>query len=99
MRIGRVIGTVTLDQKLPELKNGGLLLIEVLDEHGLKTPDRHVPRWSPMPESLVVLDQLGAGEGQLIAISESREAGMPFHPQKVPVDGYCAAILDTVTFD
>jgi len=38
---------------------------------------------------------LGARDGDLIAFSESREACMPFYPEKrVPLDAYNAAILD-----
>ena len=99
MRIGRVIGKVTLSQKLDALKPGSLLICEVLDEGGLTKPDQYVPRKSPMPESLVIYDHLGAGENQLIAISESREAAMPFYPEKVAIDGYNAAILDAVDFE
>lgn len=99
MRIGRVIGNVTLGQRLSNLKAGTLLICEVLDENGLRSPEKYVPRSTPMPESLVVFDQLGAGIDQLIAISESREASMPFYPDKVTIDGYNAAILDTINFD
>ena len=46
-------------------------------------------------EYLVTYDQLGAGDGDLIAFSESREACMPFYPEKiVPLDAYNSAILD-----
>ena len=46
-------------------------------------------------ESLVVYDNLGASDGDLIAFSESREAAMPFYPEKiVPLDAYNAAMLD-----
>ena len=42
-------------------------------------------------------DHLGAGVGELVAFSESREACMPFYPEKrVPIDAYCSAILDAV---
>ena len=51
----------------------------------------------PMPESLVVFDCLGAGIGQFIAVSEGREAALPFFPDPVPVDAYCGAILDQVS--
>ena len=52
-----------------------------------------------MPESLIVFDQLGAHVGQLIAVSEGREASAPFYPENVPIDAYNAAILDTVQTD
>ena len=96
MRIARVIGNVTLSRKLPELLPGSYVLVETLDAASLAGLADDAPRDKPMPESLVVFDQLGAGVGQLIALSEGREACMPFHPQRVPVDAYCAAILDCV---
>jgi len=96
MRIARVIGTVTLSSRLPELKSGRLLLVDALDRPALRGLKDGVPRATPMPESLVVYDELGAGEGELIALSEGREACMPFHPQRVPIDAYNAAIIDSV---
>lgn len=96
MRIGRVIGHITLNPRTPELRHGALLLVEALDYTALTGLTTHAPRDTPMPEALVVYDELGAGEGQLIGISEGREAAMPFHPDRVPIDAYNAAILDTL---
>ena len=50
-------------------------------------------------EEIAVFDELGAGIGSRIAISEGREAAMPFHPEIKPVDAYNAAILDTFDYD
>ena len=51
-------------------------------------------------ESLIVYDHLGAGDGDLIAFTESREAAMPFYPEKrVPLDAYNAAILDAAVIE
>jgi ethanolamine utilization protein EutN len=47
-------------------------------------------------EDLVVYDDLGAGYGNLIALSEGGEAAQPFRPDFRPVDAYCAAILDRI---
>lgn len=89
MRIGKVIGRVTLTQPYETLAGGRFLLVEVQDRFSLAGK----PRQSR--ESLVVYDHLGAGEGDLIAFTESREACMPFYPEKiVPLDAYNAAILD-----
>jgi microcompartment protein CcmK/EutM len=96
MRIGRVIGHVTLNRRLPELKAGTLALVDVLDAQALRGIAAGARRSSPMPEALVVFDELGAGVGQLIAVSEGREAAQPFGKVKVPIDAYNAAILDTV---
>ncbi|MFP4223160.1 MAG: EutN/CcmL family microcompartment protein [Phycisphaeraceae bacterium] len=97
MRIGRVLGTVTMSsRRLEQLPRGRWLIVEALDAKALRGLDRGESRATPMPESLVVYDELGAGTGQIIAISEGREACQPFDPRRVPIDAYCAAILDTV---
>lgn len=96
MRIGRVMGTLTMSTRLPSLKAGQYLLVDVLDAQALEGLEQGAPRSKPMPESLVVFDQFGAGVGQLIAISEGAEATQPFKPAKVPIDAVSAAILDFV---
>ena len=94
MRIGKVIGRVTLGASYETLAGGRFLLVEVQDRFSLAGR----PRQSA--ESLVVYDHLGAGQGDLIAFSESREACMPFYPEKiVPLDAYNAAILDRVEIE
>ena len=96
MRMARVTGTVTLGSRLADLVPGTLLIAEVLDADMARAWPEPRGRASPMPESLVVLDELGAGVGETIAVSEGREAAMPWHPRRVPVDAYCAAILDRI---
>ena len=96
MRLARVIGSITLTRREPALKPATLLIVDAFDGHALEKRDEHVKRNAPMPESLVVYDELGAGVGQVIAVSEGREASMPFWPGRVPIDAYNAAILDTI---
>ena len=48
-------------------------------------------------EEVVVFDELAPGLGRRIAISEGREAAMPFYPGVKPIDAYNAAILDTLS--
>jgi microcompartment protein CcmK/EutM len=89
MRVGKVVGRVTLQPLYDTLVGGRFLIVEVQDRHALAGKARQTT------ESLVVYDHLGAGTGELIAFSESREACMPFYPEKrVPIDAYCSAILD-----
>lgn len=89
MRIGKVMGRLTLGSCYETLCGGRFLLVAVQDRFSLAGEKRRTT------ESLVVYDHLGAGEGDLIAIAESREATMPFYPEKtVPIDAYCSAILD-----
>jgi microcompartment protein CcmK/EutM len=91
MRIGKVVGRVTLSRAYETLAGGRFVIVEVQDRFALSNQRRRTN------ESLVVYDHLGAGAGDLIAFSESREACMPFYPEKrVPIDAYNAAILDAV---
>jgi ethanolamine utilization protein EutN len=50
-------------------------------------------------EEIVVYDDLRCGIGSRVAISEGREAAMPFHPEIKPVDAYNAAILDHLEYE
>lgn len=89
MRIGRVTGRICLNASYETLVGGRFLIVAVQDRFALKGE----PRKSS--EYLVCYDQLGAREGDMIAFGESREACMPFYPEKrVPIDAYNAAILD-----
>jgi ethanolamine utilization protein EutN len=91
MRIGKVIGRVTLTQTYQTLVGARFLLVAVQDRFSLAGKAKQTN------ETLVVYDHLGASEGDLIAVSESREACMPFYPEKrVPLDAYNSAILDRV---
>lgn len=96
MRLARVIGNVVLNRRLAELRSGTLLLAEAFDRAALDGRATHAPRAKPMPESLVIYDELGAHQGDVIAISEGREAAMPFWPDKIPIDAYNAAIIDRI---
>jgi ethanolamine utilization protein EutN len=92
MRLGRVVGRVCLSRLYDTLVGGRFLIVEVQDRHVLAGKARQTS------ESVVVYDHLGAGNGDLVAFSESREACMPFYPEKrVPIDAYCSAILDHAT--
>ncbi|MFO0959922.1 MAG: EutN/CcmL family microcompartment protein [Isosphaeraceae bacterium] len=50
-------------------------------------------------EEVVVYDVLGAGRGALIGLSEGGEAANPFGPLKVPIDAYCACLIDSLSID
>jgi ethanolamine utilization protein EutN len=90
MRIAKVIGTVTLNRPHATFATARLKVAIPLSFGELTEGT------DPAGESLVVYDELGAGEGSLIAISEGREAAQPFHPDVKPVDAYNAAILDQI---
>jgi ethanolamine utilization protein EutN len=91
MRIAEVVGRVTLSRVHPNLKGGRYILalpmpLEALTEGSSKRG-----------EEVVAFDQLGAGPGSLIGLSEGREAANPFGQVKTPVDAYCACLLDRIS--
>jgi microcompartment protein CcmK/EutM len=90
MRIGEVIGTVTLSRAHASLDAASYRLAIPL------TLDDLLGKAKPAGEALVVYDELGAGLGSRIAISEGGEAAQPFHPKMKPVDANNAAILDDI---
>lgn len=94
MRIGKVIGRLTLQPIHPSLVGGRFVIVEVQDRFALAGQPRRTS------EVAVVYDDLGATLQDTIAFTESREATMPFYPEKmVPLDAYNCAILDHIEVD
>lgn len=90
MRVGKVIGTVTLSSRLVEVPPGQFLIVQ---------PESTAALQAAAPanaEPVVAYDEQGAALGARVAVSEGREAAMPFVPRPVPFDVYCAAIMDVV---
>ncbi len=90
MRIAEVIGSVTLSRVHPSMVGARWLIgvpfsLAALREDGAADG-----------EDVVIYDNLGVGVGARIGFSEGGEAAAPFHPEKKPVDAYCACILDMV---
>jgi len=93
MRIAQVIGTVTLNRWHPSLAGACYRLAVRLTLADL-TGDGE-----PQGEALVVYDELGAGIGSRIAISEGGEAAQPFYPELKPIDAYNAALFDAIQLE
>jgi microcompartment protein CcmK/EutM len=88
MRIGEVIGRVTMSRFLPQLRGGRFLI-------ALPMPLAALTEAAPeRGEDVIVYDVMGAGPGSLIGLSEGREAANPFGKIKTPVDAYCACLID-----
>ena len=94
MRLGHVIGRVTLSKQDPAYKGGRFLLVQPFDKEKFRgaavTPLAKNP-------SLVVYDNLGAGIGHIIGFTEGAEATAPFD-QPTPVDAFNAALIDTIFY-
>ena len=90
MRIAEVIGRVTLSRCHPSVKGATWRIAVPLTAVALRGEE------GGRGEPFVVYDELGAGLGTLIAVSEGGEAAAPFYPEVKPLDAYNAALLDVV---
>lgn len=94
MRLGHVIGRVTLSQQDPAYHGGRFLLVQPFGRDQFRGAGM-----TPLApgSSLVVYDQLGAGVGHVVGFTEGAEATAPF-PEPTPVDAYCTAIVDEIFY-
>lgn len=93
MQIFKVIGHVTLSRSHPSFQGARLLAAEPVGATSIGGP-------APVdPDLVVVWDELGAGIGSQIAVSDGAEAAQPFRPALKPVDAFNSAILDEVSHD
>ncbi len=102
MRIGEVIGKVTLSIADRKLIGGRLLIVQPHDPQSLRDAAARAAETSTRAGSgdpVVAYDALGANIGQRVGFSEGREAAMPFHPDPVAIDAYIACLIDEVTYE
>ena len=94
MRLGHVIGRVTLAKQDPAYRGGRFLLVQPLSKAQYQGA-----AMTPLAPgaSLVVYDRLGAGVWHIVGFTEGSEAAMPFE-QPTPVDAYDAAIIDQIFY-
>jgi ethanolamine utilization protein EutN len=90
MRIAEVIGRITMSRFHPALRGGRFIVTLPMPLEALTAGS------SARGEEVIAYDDLGAGPGALIGLSEGREAANPFGKTKTPVDAYCACLLDRV---
>jgi microcompartment protein CcmK/EutM len=96
MKLGTVIGRVTLSKAAPALGGARWLLVSPFTrEHYARGANGPVTMGTE--PSLVVYDALGGAVGQTIGYVEGREAAQPFE-EPTPVDAINAALVDEVFY-
>ena len=96
MKLGSVIGRVTLSKAVPELTGARWLIVSPFTREHFQRGSETPPGLSKDP-SLVVYDDLGGGVGQTIGFIEGREAAQPF-AQPTPIDAINAALVDEIFY-
>jgi microcompartment protein CcmK/EutM len=94
MRIGQVIGKVTMNVQEPAFKGARWLIVNPLEAEQLNTACDVEPGLTKIP-SVVVYDNLGAGEADIVGFVEGAEATAPF-AGPTPVDAITVAIFDQI---
>jgi microcompartment protein CcmK/EutM len=96
MKLGSVIGRVTLSKFVPELEGARWLVVSPFTREHFQRGTQTPPGLSKEP-SLIVYDDLGGGLGQTIAYVEGREAAQPFD-RPTPIDAINAALVDEIFY-
>jgi len=96
MRLGTVIGRVTLSATVSSLTGARWLIVSPFTREHFQRGTETPPGMSKDP-TLVVYDNLGAGVGQTIGFVEGREAAQPFD-ENPPIDAINAALVDEIFY-
>jgi carbon dioxide concentrating mechanism protein CcmL len=97
MKVGSVIGRVTLNRTLAPLEGARWLIVSPFTrEHYQRGTE--TPVGLSKDPTLVVYDSIGGGVGQTIGYIEGREAAQPF-AEPTPVDAINAALVDEIFYN
>jgi ethanolamine utilization protein EutN len=83
MHLGRVVGTVVLNNQNETLAGVPLLLVQPISSSR-----------EPIGRVIVAADSVGAGVGQEVFFVRGKEASFPFYPVEVPADAGIVGIVD-----
>jgi len=84
MQLGRVVGTVVLNNRNEALEGVKLLLVQPMS-----------PSREPVGRVIVAADSVGAGTGEDVFFVRGKEASFPFYPTEVPADAGIVGIVDS----
>jgi ethanolamine utilization protein EutN len=84
MQLGRVVGTVVLNNQNDTLNGVKLLLVQPMSSAR-----------EPLGRVIVAADSVGAGVGEEVFFVRGKEASFPFYPVEVPADAGIVGIVDS----
>ncbi len=96
MKLGTVIGRVTLSKSVDLLKGGRFLVVSPVSREQYATCLAAKPGMGKDP-SLVVYDDIGGGVGDVIGYEEGAEAAQPF-AVRPPIDAINCALVDEMFY-
>jgi ethanolamine utilization protein EutN len=84
MQLGRVVGTLVLNNKNETLEGVTLLLVQPMSSAR-----------ESVGRVIVAADSMGAGIGEEVFFVRGKEASFPFSPTEVPADAGIVGIVDS----
>ena len=88
MIVAKVVGSAVASLKHDSLKTTKLLLVQRADANG-----------NPLGDLFLAVDLVGAGEGELVIVSQGSSARMVTGQNSSPVDAAIIGILDSLRFE
>jgi microcompartment protein CcmK/EutM len=83
VQLAKVIGDVVITRKDENLAGISLLVLQPIAADG-----------SNIGRTLVAVDAIGAGVGEIVFFVRGKEASFPFYPTEVPTDAGIVGIVD-----
>jgi microcompartment protein CcmK/EutM len=83
VQLAKVIGDVVITRKDENLAGIALLVLQPIAADG-----------SNVGRTLVAVDAMGAGVGEIVFFVRGKEASFPFYPTEVPTDAGIVGIVD-----
>lgn len=91
MYLGKVIGSIVSTKKDESMRGRKLLLVRPM----LIDPEDPA-RFKPGGNTIVAIDTLGAGEGELVMLAQGSSARQADGLKAMPVDAAIVGLVDTV---
>lgn len=92
MYLGKVIGSIVSTKKDESMRGRKLLMIRPM----LVDPE-DPSKFKPGSNTIVAVDTLGAGEGELVMFSQGSSARQAEGLKQLPVDAAIVGLIDTVS--
>ena len=91
MFIGRITGSLVSTQKVPSMVGHKLLIVEPL-----RVDEKDQSSLKPTGRTFVVVDTVGAGEGEVVLCVQGSSARFTEQTKTLPIDAAVIGIIDTV---
>jgi ethanolamine utilization protein EutN len=94
MFVAMVTGSVVATQKTGSMTGHKLLVVEPY-----RLDEKSRSRLTPTGRTFIAVDTLGAGEGQLVLVTQGSSARLTPETKTLPIDAVVIGLVDTVRIE